>query len=167
MFPELSNKYSWWQVGSVPVLLTEYRKSKVFQSLMYMQHRHTVCWELHIFHYLDLYQNVNDNSYPTPLLHEALDVSHKMVMLVISWYHNTFLHLCVQNQHYPEHDTLCLSIFFYWIFFYIFTWSMIPCLRSSLYICFCNSLARLTLFFGVQEWIGICESNIFILKVEQ
>ena len=72
-----------------------------------------VCAELHIFHDLDLYQNVNDNDYPTPLIHEALDVKHKMVMLGIGWYHNIFSHICVQRQHYPEHDTLCLSILFY------------------------------------------------------
>ena len=89
----------------------------VGQALMYMQHSHMVFGELYICHDLDLDQNLNDNDYPIPLLHEALDVNHKMVMLGIGWYHNTFSHLCVQHQHYPEHDTLCLSIFFYWIFF--------------------------------------------------
>ena len=43
----------------MPVLLTEYCKSKVCQELMYMQHRHMVCGKLHICHDLDLDQNVN------------------------------------------------------------------------------------------------------------
>ena len=119
MIPELANKYSCWQVGSMPVSLTVYQKSKIFPVLMYIQHRHMVCGELHICHELFLDQNVNDNTYSTPLLHEVLDVDHKMVMLGIGWYHNTFSHICVQHQHYPEHDTLCLSIFFYWLFSYI------------------------------------------------
>ena len=88
----------------------------VGQALMYMQHRHMLCSELHICHDLDLDQNVNDHAYPTPFLHEALDVDQKIVMLVIGWYRNTFSHLYVQHKHYPEHDTLCISIFFYWIF---------------------------------------------------
>ena len=65
-------------------------------------------------------QNVNDNAYSTPLLHEALYVDHKMVMLGIGLYHNIFTHICVQHQHYPEHDIICLSIFFYFLFFHIF-----------------------------------------------
>ena len=86
------------------------------QALMYMQQRQMVYGELHIYHDLDLDQNVNDNSYPTPLLHEALYVNHKMEMMGIGWYHNTFSHVCVQHQHYTEHDTICMSILFYWIF---------------------------------------------------
>ena len=97
-----------------------YQESKVDQELMYIQHRHMGCGELHICHDLYLDQTLNDNAYPAPLLHEALDVNHKMVMLAIGWYKNTFSNLCVQHQNYHEHDTLCLSIFFYWIFFYIF-----------------------------------------------
>ena len=85
----------------MPGLLTEHRKSMVDRALMYMQHRKMVCVELHIFYDLDLDQTVNDNDYPTPLLHEALDVNHRMVMLVIGWYHNTFSYICVQHQHYP------------------------------------------------------------------
>ena len=85
-----------------------------------MKHRHMVCGELHICHELDLYQNVNDNAYPTPFIHEALDMNHKMVMLVIGWYQNKISHLFVQHHHYPEHDTLCMSILFYWIFSFIF-----------------------------------------------
>ena len=84
MGPELANKYNLLQVGNVPVLLTEYWKSKVCQALMYMQHRHMVCVEFHISHDIDLDQNVNNNSFPTPVLHEALDMNHKMVMLGIS-----------------------------------------------------------------------------------
>ena len=75
-----------------------------------MQHRHMEFSELHICHDLVLDQNVNDNAYSNPLIYEDLDVDHKMVMLGIGFYHNIFLHLCVQHQHYPEHNTICLSI---------------------------------------------------------
>ena len=78
----------------MPVLLTELQKYMVGQALMYMQHRLIVCGELCICHDLYLNQNVYDNAYPTSLLHEALYVNHKMVMLGIGWYHNNFSHLC-------------------------------------------------------------------------
>ena len=83
-----------------------------------MQHRHMVYRELHIFHDLVVDQNINDNTYSTPVRHEDLDVDHKMVLLVIGLYHNKFSHICVKHQHYPEHDVLCLSILFYWVFLY-------------------------------------------------
>ena len=91
----------------------------VSQELMYMQHMYMVCGELHICHDLYLYQKVHDNAYPTPLFYEALDMNHIIVMLGIGWYHNTFSHICVKHQHYPVHDTLRLSIFFYWLFVYL------------------------------------------------
>ena len=116
MGPELANKFNLLQVSSVPVLLTEHHKSMVGQALMYMQHRNMVCNEFHICHDLYLDQNVNDNAYPTLLLHEALDMNHKMVMLGIGLYHNKFSHLYVRHQHYPEHDTLYLSILLFWLF---------------------------------------------------
>ena len=109
---ELANNYSWQKVGSVPISLTEYHKSKFFTALMYIQHRHMLCGELHIFHDLVLDQNVNYYAYSTPFLNEDLDVDHKMVILGIGFYHNTFSHFCVQHQYYPAHDTLCLSIYF-------------------------------------------------------
>ena len=127
---------------------------------MHIQHNHMVCGEFHVFHYLDLDQNVNNNAYSTPLLHEDLDVNHKMEILGIGWYYNTFSHICLQHQHYPEHDNLCLFIFFYWVF-PVFTWSIYPCLRCSFDRSFWKSLARLTSFFGMQECIRICESNDF------
>ena len=119
MSPELANKYIWWQVGRFPFSFTEYHESKVCQALTYIQHRHMVCGKLHICHDLVLDQNVNYNAYSTLFIHEVLDVDHKIVMLGIVWYHNTFSHICVQYHNYPEHDTICLSIFFYWIFSYI------------------------------------------------
>ena len=79
---------------------------------MYIQHIQTEYGELHIWHDLVLDQNVDDNDYSTPLLHEDFDVDHKMVMLGIGLYHNKISHICVQHQHYPEHDILCLSILF-------------------------------------------------------
>ena len=69
---------------------------------MYIQHMHTIGGKLHICHDLVLDQNLNDNAYSIPLLREALYVDHKMVMLVIGWYHNTFSHLCVQHQNDPK-----------------------------------------------------------------
>ena len=86
---------------------------------MYIKHMHIKCGESHICHDLVLDQNVNDNAYSTPLLHEALDVDHKMVILGIGLYCNTFSRIFVQHQNYPEHDIICLYIFFYWLFFYI------------------------------------------------
>ena len=120
MISELANKYSWQQVRSVPVSLTIYQKSKVCPALMYMQHRKMVCGKLNICHDLILYQNVNDKAFPTPFIYEHLDVNQKMLMLAIVWYHNTFLHICVQHQHYPEHDTLCMYIFFYCLFYCLY-----------------------------------------------
>ena len=93
-----------------------YRKSTVGQSLIYMQHMHMECGKPHIWHDLVLDQNVSDNSYSNPLHHEALDVYHKIVIIGIGSYYNTFSHLCVQHQYYPEHSILCLSILFYWLF---------------------------------------------------
>ena len=69
--------------------------------------------ESHICNDLVLDKNLNDNACSSPLIHKALDVDRKIVMLGNGFYHNTFSHLCVQQQHYPEHDTLYLSIFFY------------------------------------------------------
>ena len=77
MSRELASKYNLWQVGSVRVSLKVYQKSKVIQAFIYMQHRHMLCGELHICHDLFLDQNVNDNAYSTPYLHEAYDVDHK------------------------------------------------------------------------------------------
>ena len=84
-----------------------YQKFKGGQVLIYMQHSHMVCGELHICHDLFLGQNVNDNFYSTLLLNEALNVYHKMAMLGICLYHIKFSLLCVQHQHYTEHDTIC------------------------------------------------------------
>ena len=67
----------------MPVLLTEDWKSMVGQALTYMQHMHIVCGELPIYHDLDLDQKLYDTDYPNPLLHEALDEKHRMVMLLI------------------------------------------------------------------------------------
>ena len=78
---------------------------------MYMQRKHIVCGKLHIRHDLVLDQNANNNAYSTPLSHGALDVEHRMVMLGIGLYHNTFSLIFVYHQNYPEHNTLWLSIF--------------------------------------------------------
>ena len=63
---------------------------------MYKQYKHMVYGELHILQFLDLDQNVNDNAYSTPLLHDALYVEHKMVMLGIGLYHKK-IHIFVCN----------------------------------------------------------------------
>ena len=114
---ELASKYNLWQVGSVIVFLKVYQKYKICPALLYMQHMHMECNESHICHDIFLDQNVNDNAYSTPLIHENLDVDHKMLILGIGLYHNKCLHLL---HHYPDYDTICLSFFFYWLFFCIF-----------------------------------------------
>ena len=86
---------------------------------MYIQRNHMLCRKLRICHDLYLYQNLNYNAYSTPLRHEDLDMYHKMVIMGIDLCYNTFSHLCVKHQHYHEHDTLCLFILYYWIFFFI------------------------------------------------
>ena len=70
---------------------------------MYMQHEHIVYGALQIYPYLVLYQNVNDNAYSTPLRHEICNVDQKMIILGIDLCYNTFSHLDVQHQYYPEH----------------------------------------------------------------
>ena len=75
-------------------------------------HMHMVYGGFHRHHYLVLDQNASDNIFSTPLCHEVWNVDHKMVMQVIYFCYNTFSHLCLQHQHYLEHDTVCLSIFY-------------------------------------------------------
>ena len=134
MSPELANQYSWLQVASVPLSLAVYQKSKVYPELMYIQHRHMVCGKSHIYHDLFLDQNINDNSYSTPFLHEAFDVYQKMLILGIVCYHNTFSHFCVQHQHYPEHYTLYLSILISYI--YLINDSMFTMLYRHIFLKF-------------------------------
>ena len=119
-----------------------------------------VCGKFHICYDLVLDQNINDNSYSTPLLDEALDVNHIMVMLGIGSYYNISSLLSVQHQHYPEHDTLCLSIFFYFLSSSIFL------INDSIFMVllrqmFLELFIQTDIIFGVQECIRICESNIF------
>ena len=92
--------------------LMVYHKSTVGQALMYMQHRPMEFGESHLCHDLFLDQKVNYNAYSTRFCHEALDVDHKMVILVIGSYHKKYLHICVKHQHYPEHNILFLFILF-------------------------------------------------------
>ena len=126
---------------------------------MYMRHRHMVCGKFYICHNLDLDQNLNGNAYQTPLLHEALYVNHKIIMLLIGWYHNIFSHICVQHQNYPEHDTLCLSIFFYWIFSCPYLDQWLHVYDAPLTDFFWNCLARLKSFFGPQYKVWLILSK--------
>ena len=89
-----------------------YQISTVCLELMYMQQKHMVYGELHIYHYLVLNQNANNNAYLTPLRHEVWNVEHKFIILGVYLCYNTFLHLGVKNQNYPEHDTVCMYILF-------------------------------------------------------
>ena len=77
-----------------------------------------VCGEFHIFNDLVLDQNVNNNAYPTPLLHESLDVNPKMIMLGIGWYHNIFSHL-ICNISIILNMILSICPFYFTGFFYI------------------------------------------------
>ena len=90
MRPELASKYNWIQVGSMLVSVMVNQQFKFCQELMYIQHKNMVCGKLHIFHDLFFDQHVNGNDCSTHLLHEALDVDHIMVMLVIGLYYNKF-----------------------------------------------------------------------------
>ena len=65
-----------------------------------------------------------------------VDVDHKMVILEIGLYCNTFLLLCVQYQKYPEHDTLCLSFFLIGSFsvFGLINDSMFPMLLRQMFL---------------------------------
>ena len=113
----MANECNWWQVYSALVYMMVYQISKVCLALIYMQHTHMVNGELHRHHYLVLYQNKNDNDYSTPFHHEVWNMDHKKVMLGIALCYNKLSHIFVKHHHYPEHDTVCLSIFFQWFFF--------------------------------------------------
>ena len=119
-----------------------------------------VCGELHIIPYLVLDQNANDNAYSIPSRHEFWNVDHKRVMLGIYLCYNKFSHLWVTPQHYPEHDTFFLSIFFPWIFFLIFLdqWHHFGgvFLPENFWIPELN----IYIFFPVPVCILICESNL-------
>ena len=115
----LAQNCNWLQFYSALVYLVFYQIFKVCIALMYMQHKQMLYGELHIRHYLVLDKNANVNAYSTPLRHEVWNVDHKKLMLGIDLCHNIFSQICVQHQHYPEHDTVCLSVFFPWTFFCI------------------------------------------------
>ena len=75
------------------VSLKVYQQSVFGPALVYMKHRHMVCGKSHLLHELVLDKKSNYNYYSTLLLHEALDVDHKMVMRIIALYYNKFSHL--------------------------------------------------------------------------
>ena len=139
----------------------KYQISKVCLAFMYKQHTHThmVYGALHILPYLFLDQNANNNAYSAPLRHEVWNVDHKRVVLGIYLCYNTFSHLWVPSQHYPEYDTFFLSIFFMNIFLG-FTWSMAPFWRCYSSRWFLNLWGKLTSLFSVLVFILICESNL-------
>ena len=115
----LANKCTWWNVYSDLVNLMVYQISKACLSCMYMKHKHRIYAELCINHYLLLDQNESYNAYSYLLRHEVWNVEHKMVMMEIELFYNKFSHIGVQHHDYPEHDTVCMSIFFPWIIFCI------------------------------------------------
>ena len=119
----LANKCTWLQVHSVIVYLMLYQISRVYISLISMQHRHMVYLKVHRRHYLVLDQSARDSNYLSLLCYEAWNLDHKMVILGISLCYNLFSNICVKDNHYLEHGTVCLSIFFPWIFL---PWSMTP-----------------------------------------
>ena len=87
-------------------------------------------------------------------------MDHKIVILGIVFYHNTFSHICGQHQHYPEYDTFCLSIFYYWIVF------CISLINDSMFTMFPRHMfleffRHTDIIVFVQECIRIYESNIF------
>ena len=152
---------TWWQVYSALVNMVVYQISKVCLVLMYMQHNNMAYGELDIYPYLVLDKNANDNSYPTSLRHKVWNMDQKVIRIGIDLCYNNYSHLCVQLQHYLEHDNFCLSILFSWIVFLNFPWSMASSLRWFFARCSWNYLDKLTSFFWVPVWIWISESNIF------
>ena len=95
-----------------------------------------VCGKLNICHDLVLDKNVNNNAYSTPLLHEALDVDHKMVMLGIGWYHNKF-HIFVCNISIILNMILSVCSFYFTGYFYAFAIindSMFPMLLRQMFL---------------------------------
>ena len=114
----MDNKCTWLQVYIVIVHLVVYQISKVCIALMYTQHKHTIYRELHIYPYLVLDQTESDNSYSTPLRHEVWNVENKIIILGIDLCYNKSSTFWVQHQHYPEYDTVYMSIFFPWIVFW-------------------------------------------------
>ena len=137
-----------------------YQISRVCIALMYMQLKHMVYGEFHIHPYLFLDKNENDNAYSTPLRYEVCNVDHKIIIMWIDLCYNNFSHICVQRQHYPEHDTFCLSILFPWIVFWIFLVKLHHFCGAFFVRCSWNSLDKLTSYFWVPVWIWIYESNI-------
>ena len=67
-----------------------YQISKVCLALMYIQHKHMVYGKFHIYNFLVLDQNANDNAYSTPLRHEVWNVTYKMVIMGIYFCYNKF-----------------------------------------------------------------------------
>ena len=157
---ELASKYNLWQVGSVLFFNGIPEIHGWSRIYVHSTQTHGMWWITHM-EWPNFGSKMSDNDYPTPLLHEALDVEQKMVMMEIGSYYNKFSHLCVQQQHYPEYDIICLSIFSYLPIFLCFNWSMNPYFRCYLDRYFWNSLSRLKSFFCVQECMIICKSNVF------
>ena len=121
-----------------------------------------VCGELQICHDLVLDQNVNDNAYSTHLIHEALYLDHKMVILEIGLYKNKCSHLSVQHQYYTEHDIICVSILFYSLFLFppLINDSMFTMLIRQM---FCNYLSILTSLFCVEEFTN----KMFLVPLDE
>ena len=114
----LANRCTWLQVYSVLVYFMVYHISKFHLALMYMQYMRMVYREFHRHHNLVLDQSVSDNAYSNPLRHEVWNVDQKIIMLGIGSCYNIFSNIFVQHQYYLEHDAVCLSILFLWIFFF-------------------------------------------------
>ena len=155
---KLANTCTWLQVYSALVYLMVYQISRVCLAFMYMQHRQMVYSKLHRHHYLVLYQNASDNAYSSLLRHEVCMVDHKMVMLGIDFCYNKFSHLCVKHQYYPENITVCMYIFFPYVFsiwpdqwdhFWDALFQMLLKLFSLTYFCFL--VASVHLHMGIKS----------------
>ena len=131
---ELTNKYSWWQVGSMSVSLNKYQRSKVCQALMRIQHMHMVCGKLHICHDLFLDQNVNNNAYSTPLIHELLDLNQKwecweLVGITIHFHIFVFKIIIILNMILPFYQ---FSFTIFSSVFYLINYSMLSMLLRKM-----------------------------------
>ena len=115
----LANRCTSLYVYRVLFYLMVYHISQVYLALMYIHHRHIVYSELHRHHYQFLDKSASDNANSPPLRHEVYNVYQKMIIMGIGSCYNNFSHICVKHQHYLEHDTVYLFLFFPWIFFCI------------------------------------------------
>ena len=133
-----------------------YHISKVYLSLVYMQHRHMVYCEFHRNHYLVLDQNTSDNAYSALLRHEVWNVDQKMGNSG-NWFVLEYIltYLCSTSELYWTWYFLSVHFLSMNIFLFLL-WSKTSFLRCS-FVRWCwNYWAKLTSSFWLPVCIFIC-----------